>query len=113
MSFDNFFSSLGKIAAITVVAMAEAQSEQTGRSKAYAAEDREAAKWEQRKQEALANIEDGLSRDSGTKWMDGLTSKQKLAIELRAEVTKNCRDRSEAMMSYTEDRITSFQRSSW
>lgn len=113
MSFKNVMSSLARGAVVVLVAAAEAQAEQTQRSSFLNAEDREASKWEDRRKEACANIDDGLTRDTGTTWLNGLTSKQQKAIQLRAEVSQHCRNRSEAMMSYTEKQISAFQRTTW
>jgi hypothetical protein len=113
MTFSKFVRGMGAVVAVMAHAAAEAQVQQTNQRTAMSGELMECQRWETRRLEALANIEDGLKRDTGTVWMNGLTSKQQKAIDLRAEVNTHCRNRSDSMMRYTEERIRSFQKSSW
>jgi hypothetical protein len=112
-SFANFLKAAGAVASVVITTAVEAQVKQHGQQAAMNAEQQEAAKWESRKAEAFANIELGLVNDTSMKRFSGMTSKQEKAVELRAEVTQHCRNRSESMMTYTEKRITEFQLSRW
>lgn len=112
MSFKNFARAFGQVLVVAAQASVAAQAEQTGQRQAYSAENAEAAKWDQRRQEAFDNIELALKNDQSMKRISGLTTKQEKAIELKADATKHCRDRSESMMSHVERRITALQ-TSW
>lgn len=113
MTFMNALSRVAKAAVVVAAASAEASAKRNERNQYLNAEQLEAKKWDDRRLQALADIDDGLSRDKGTKCFSGLTHKQEQAIDLRAEVNTNCRNRSEALMAYTEQRIRHFQRSAW
>lgn len=64
-----------------------------------------AAVWEARRQQAMTDISVALLKDTGAPWMNGMTSKEQKAIELRLEVNTNCRNRDDRRMRQTEQRI--------
>ena len=64
-----------------------------------------AAVWEARRQQAMTDISVALLKDTGTPWMNGMTTKERKAIELRLEVNTNCRNRDDRRMRQTEQRI--------
>lgn len=108
-----FARNLGMAFGAILSVAAKAAVENHSQSVANLGEQQEAMKWENRRQQALVDIDEALKRDTGHVWMSGLTRKQEDAIKLRHEVNTHCRNRSDSMMSYTEQRIVHLQTTSW
>lgn len=110
MSASKFFRTLGTVVAVVATAAVEAQANQNNRTAALNAEQSEANKWEQRRLEAHAAIQRGLERHNDTSYAYRNRTRENRAIDLRREADTNCRNRSQSLMTYTEDRIASFEK---
>lgn len=106
----SFVRGLGKVlgAAITMAVNEAAAS--NSRNAALSAEEREAQKWEDRRLAAHAAIQRALDRHEDGSSRVRLSIRGDKAIDLRAEADRNCRNRSEPLMSYTEEQITRFEK---
>lgn len=112
MSASKFFRTLGTVVAVVATAAVEAQANQNNRTAALNAEQAEANKWEQRRQDAYAGIERALARHNVDDTFRDRSRNNK-AIDLRREADVNCRNRSEPLMSYTEECIVRFEKNGY
>lgn len=108
----SFTRNLGRALGTVLVAVANAQAETSRQQQANSAEQREADKWEKRRQEAHDAIQRAVTRHHN-QYDTGNTNRENKAIDLRREVDQNCRNRSDALMSYTEECITRFEKNGY
>lgn len=94
-----------------LVAASKAQAQAQQQSEAMNAEAREEAKWEKRKEEAMAGIENALKNDPMFLVMNGMSKRQRDAIELRARINKACREQDDWRMRMCEDEVVRMQTS--
>lgn len=105
----SFAKTMGRVLGAVIVASVEAQAQNQSRLQAQTAEQREVDKWENRRLEAHAAIQRAESRfKTGRTWQDSSVINK--AIDLRADADKHCRNRSDAFMTYTEERIQRFEK---
>lgn len=105
MSFKQFAAALGS--AVLVVASAHADNQR--REGAIRADDLEAAKWDQRRQDVFATIDRALVADHSRQYVSQST-KERTAVRLRQEAAEYATKRSEPLMRMVEDNANRFER---
>jgi hypothetical protein len=113
MNFNQFAQGLGTILGAVINQAVSEHNAQSSRQHAMSAEQMEADKWEKRRLQALADIDQALEKDEGIVRFNGMTRKGEDALNLRHEVNTHCRNRSEPLMAYAERRILELRKRTW